>query len=1163
MKIRQVSLFSFFLVLATCLLTSTLAFAQSFTTGEISGTVTDPTGAVVANAKVTLKSVEKGNTQTTTSNAQGAYHFPLLAPGTYEVSATAAGFKTASESEVVGVGAIALINFKLELGATGTVVEVTAEASLLQTDTSEISTTMNARSVEMLPNPGNDLSFIAQTAPGSTMNTGGGYGNFSSFGISATSNLFTMNGMYDNDPFLNLNNSGATNLLLGNNEVQEATVVSNGYSGEYGGFAGATINYVTKSGSNQWHGNAAYWWNGRTMNANDWFNNNTTPITPRSFDNANQYAASFGGPIVKNKAFFFANYEGLRVLIPTSTTVYLPDPSFQAATLANIGTGDPGYVPGATAFFTTSFNLFNGAPGASRATPVAGSCLSQGLPASFTSSSVCIDSFRSNITNLTHEYLLAGRFDFNLTNNDKLFIRAQEDKGLQATITDPINKLFNTQSDQPEYQSQASWSHTFGPKAVNNFVGSITYYSAIFQNASTSAALAAYPTTLYGAYTGLSTLGGYDFNFPQGRNVTQYQFVDDFTYSLNSKHTLKLGLNFHRFLIGDHDMDVFSSGLVIPFNLGDLYTAGADGANVFQQSFPVKLAQPIAIYGLGWYVQDEVRATPSLKLTFTLRMDHPSNPVCQDGCFARLAGSGDWASADHSATTPYNQSIVTGLNQAAPGFTRIVWQPRFGFAWTPPGLKNTVLRGGFGLFGDTFPGQIADQMSENPPIDNTFVVTGLLSQTPGIGNIFELAHNSNAAFVAGFNSGGTLASIHATDPAFAPPNLFTVAKVHVPLYEEWNFQIQQSISPRTSFTINYVGNHGYHESAVDAGLNTWCPNQAVYGNPAVALPSGAPQGNGICAAGTTFAGIPNAQLPGGLSTPYAGGSVPGSAVAGWDGRFGTVTQTLTAAVSNYNGVTVSVQHAFSHGLQMQGNFSWSHALDEISNGGFNPYNYNTATSLLYPTNPFNLRAMYGNADYDTRKYLSLNYVYEVPYWSAAKLATKGWQLSGTLFARSGQPFTVIDGGTSSAFSSFGYGTNFGDMFANYDGVAQPSQGKGCATASPPSATPCLNLTDFSSPTTGFSTQRRNQFFGPGYFDTDFTVMKFTNIPHWEQGKLGLGVQFFNLFNHPNFDQPERDIANPYFGSIVRTVNTPTSILGSFLGGDASVRLIQLTAKLNF
>jgi carboxypeptidase family protein len=1137
MKFRHLLLFAFFLVLAACMLTSTLAFAQSMTTGDVSGTVTDPTGAVVPNAHLTLKSLEKAFTQTTTSNSLGTYRFSLLAPGHYEVTASSAGFKTKSESQAVAVGGIAVINFKLELGAAGTVVEVTGEAQLLQTDSSEISTTINTRAVQNLPNPGNDLSFIAQTAPGSTMNTESGYGNFSSFGISATSNLFTMNGMYDNDPFLNLNNSGATNLLLGNNEVQEATVVSNGYSGEYGGFAGATVNYVTKSGSNQWHGNAAYWWNGRVMNANDWFANNTSPITPRAFDNANQYAASFGGPIVKNKAFFFANYEGLRVLIPTSVTANTPSAAFQAATLANVGTGDPGYVPGATAFFTNVFNLYNGAPGISRATGVPSSC--QDVPAAAVPSGVCVNSFRSNITNLTHEYLLAGRFDFNLTNNDKLFIRAQEDKGLQATFTDPINKLFNTQSTQPEYQTQISWNHTFGPRAVNNFVGSATYYSAIFENASTAATVAAFPTTLYGAYTGLTTLGGEDFIFPQGRNVTQYQVVDDYTYSLNSRNTLKLGVNFHRYLVGDHDFGFYLSGLAIPFSLGDLYSAGADLGNVYEQSFPVTPAIPVAIYGLGWYVQDEVRAAPSLKLTFALRMDHGSNPVCQTDCFARLAGSGNWATADHSATTPYNQTIVTGLSAAAPAFTKIAWQPRFGFAWTPPGLKNTVLRGGFGLFADTFPGNIADNLSQNPPYDNTFVVTGLLSQTKGIGNIFETATNSNAAFVKGFKSGGTLASISAADPAFAPPNISTVGTVKVPTYEEWNFQVQQGIGARTTFTINYVGNHGYHETVVNNGLNAWCPSSVTYTN-------------GLCS--TPFAGLPNAQLAGGLSTPG------GSAVGGWDGRFGTGIQVQTAGVSNYNGVTLTVQHAFSHGLQLQGNFSWSHALDEISNGGLLPFTYGTNASLLNPTNPFNLHSMYGNADYDTRKYLSINYVYEVPYWGAAKMLTKGWQLSGTLFTRSGLPYTVIDGGTSSAFSSFGYGASF---FANYTGAAQPAQGKGCATASPPSATPCLNPADFSSPTTGFSSQGRNHFYGPAYFDTDFTVMKFTSIPHWEQGKLGIGFQFFNLFNHPNFDQPYRDISNPYFGSITRAVSTPTSILGSFLGGDASPRLIQLSAKFNF
>jgi hypothetical protein len=145
-----------------------------------------------------------------------------------------------------------------------------------------------------MPNPGNDLSHYVQTAPGATMNTQGGYGNSATYGISATSNLFTVDGMNENDPFLNLNNSGATNLLLGANDVQTATVVNNGYSGEYGTLAAANVNYVTKSGTNKFHGNAEYFWNGSVLNANGWFLNNSG--SPRSFDNANQWAASIGGP---------------------------------------------------------------------------------------------------------------------------------------------------------------------------------------------------------------------------------------------------------------------------------------------------------------------------------------------------------------------------------------------------------------------------------------------------------------------------------------------------------------------------------------------------------------------------------------------------------------------------------------------------------------------------------------------------------------------------------------------------------------------------------------------------------------------------------------------------------------------------------------------------
>jgi hypothetical protein len=214
---------------------------------------------------------------------------------------------------------------------------------LLQTDNADVSTSFSQTQISQVPNPGNDLSYIAQTAPGVIQNTQGGNGNFSAYGLPATSNLFTLNGQNENDPFLNLNNSGATNLLLGNNDVEQATVVTNGYSGEYGTLAGANVNYVTKSGGNNFHGNALYWWNGDVLNANSYFNNQSG--TPRPFVNANQWAASIGGPIKKDKTFFFLDTEGLRFVLPTSLNVRIPSAQFASATLANLANASPASVP--------------------------------------------------------------------------------------------------------------------------------------------------------------------------------------------------------------------------------------------------------------------------------------------------------------------------------------------------------------------------------------------------------------------------------------------------------------------------------------------------------------------------------------------------------------------------------------------------------------------------------------------------------------------------------------------------------------------------------------------------------------------------------------------------------------------------------------------------
>jgi len=251
---------------------SLTAVAQSLISGDVTGIISDQSGAILPNATVNIKNNGTDQSQTATSNASGVYRFSLLPPGNYTVTAGAQGFQHKSQPVTVAVGQAVTLDVQLAVGSASQTVEVTAEAGIVQAQNGNITTTFTPEQVQLVPNPGNDLSYLVQTAPGAVMNTQAGYGNSSTYGLPATSNLFTVNGMNANDPFLNLNNSGATNLLLGQNDVQEATVVNNGYSVQYGGLAGADVNYVTKSGTNDFHGNVNYFWNGRAMNANSWFN---------------------------------------------------------------------------------------------------------------------------------------------------------------------------------------------------------------------------------------------------------------------------------------------------------------------------------------------------------------------------------------------------------------------------------------------------------------------------------------------------------------------------------------------------------------------------------------------------------------------------------------------------------------------------------------------------------------------------------------------------------------------------------------------------------------------------------------------------------------------------------------------------------------------------
>jgi hypothetical protein len=1102
MKMR----YKFSIIVALLLAGVTSSAAQSTISGFVTGIVVDPAKAVVHGAAVTLHNPATSQNLNANTNEEGVFHFDYVPPGIYALTVSAAGFNPFTETVTARVGQSTTANVQLTLGTTETV-NVSSEASPLQTENADVSTNYEERQIEIVPNPGQDLTYIAQTAPGAVMNTQNGGGNFSVFGLPGYSNMFTINGMDYLNSYGDNNKSGATNNSLGANEMQGVTVVNNGYSGNYGRLVGSNVNFVSKSGTNQVHGNAIYDWNGSTLNANDYFN--VGSHTPRPFDNVNQWAASVGGPIWKDHTFFFVNNEGLRIVLPTTTPVNVPSPQFEAATLANLITVSPASIP----FYNKIFSLYNTAPGIGRAQNI----LPNGGCGSFVllGGGPCALQFQAIPSNFTGEWLLAWRIDQIVSTRDQLFLHVFTDHGVQATSTNTINSAFNQTSPQPEWQGQLNETHSFSSRAVNQFLGAFQWSGILFGPGNYPATLQTFPTELKFSGNSFTTLGQNQAD-PIGRHITQYQFVDDFSVTLG-KHTLKFGEDFLR-----DDLNVFFYGSntagTATASLADFY---AGNVTNYTQSFPNALHQPFAAYDLGFYVEDDWAATPHLRLTGALRFDRESNITCRTNCFARL--STPFELANHDPSIPYNQAIQTGVSQNLYNFTPLAFEPRLGFAWSPFGSTSTVLRGGIGNFRDFIPQSILQGFALNTPNVNAFTVSNNPPSSPAMlspgvaGNIFATASGYNSTFLTGFSQGATLATLQAADPGFSPPAYYGAQQnTKSPTYLEWNLEIEHSFDAKTTVSANYVGNHGIHEVFINPSLNAFAPPNA--------FPAG-------------FTGLPS-------TSP--------------DIRFSSVTELQTDGTSNYNGLVLSARHNFSHSFQALATYTYSHALDDVSDNGFTAWSYNTDPSIQYPQNPSSPHSNYGNNDADVRHAFSASYVWRPSINSLITAGPEpllsGWSLSGTFFYRTGLPYTVIDSADTALLGSGFYG---GSLFANYLGGSQP-------TCSSPNNS-CLVATDFSPATGGFGTQRRNQFRGPGFFTTDLSLLKSTTIKgRGEEGQqLVVGVNFFNVLNHPNFDQPVGDVSNPQFGNIIQTVSPPTSILGSGLGGDSSPRQIQLTAKFVF
>jgi len=1126
---------------------ASLLLGQSTTTGGIAGVVEDPSSAVVTGATVTLHNLDNGNTQTVTTGDTGAYQFPLLTPGNYTVQATFTGLKSDVIRVNVLVGAAANINLTAKVQTQSQVVEVSAAAGGVNTENADLTATFSTNQISELPMPGGDLTTVAFTVPGIVMNTSGGYGNFSSHGLPGTSNLFTINGDDYNDPYLNLNNSGASNLLLGQTEVAEATVTQNGYSVQYGRQAGAQLNYVTKGGTNQIHADLLFNFNNHLMNANDFFANEDG--TPKPYAVSREWGADIGGPVIKNKLFFFSDAEGLYYTLPSVATVVIPTTQLENYILATVNPASVpiykqafsvtnlGFAKGATNITTGSGALQDatGNLGCGGTPSAAGGLTGIAAPGggTFGVNVACGAAYGASGLNTNREWLETHRVDWNISDKQKIYFRFKGDHGFQPTGTNLLSPSLNLQSVQPQYEGQINHTYIVSPTQVNNFIISFLWYSAIFGPASESASLSTFPTYFgIGGAGGANTGGFYPVgvqwdNFPQGRDSGQGQIVDDYSW-IHGKHAFKFGVNYRRNRVTDFTYEVGQVPSYFFNSLGD-FASGVTNPNtgsLLYQRFSPLLDAHIRFYNIGIYAQDEWNVKSNLKITLGLRMDRTANPTCLDNCFSNLTSPFLSSAFQKGADIPYDQSITTGGAHPYYSTDPIVPNPRLGIVWSPGANNSTVIRGGIGLFADLAPGGLVASVFTNAPFPFTAEIYdgSFVGSASSPGSAAYEAQGQYNAFKTGFFAGQTLAQLNSSiQGGFGAIPYFSVpSKFLTPNVVEWSFEIQHSFGAKNIFVATYSGNHGYNLLVQNGFANAYVNT----GN----FPNG-------------FGGLPTAPP---------------------DPRFAAVTQMTNGGISNYDGLSLQYRRAFGYGFQGQVAYTWSHALDDVSNGGAGePYSFCSGCSFATFSNPV-LSQNYGASDYDIRHSFMADFVWDTPFKFSNKILGNilgGWTLSGKFFFRTGTPFTIYDGNLPGllAGANINASPNFaGGMPATAVSTLPSTCGRSAVN------TPCFTPADFlaSGDETTFGNVGRNSIWGPHYDDIDATLMKSFRVK--ERLKFTVGATAANLVNHPNFQNPNANIANPTgFGSITSTAIQPTSAYGSFQGSAVSGRVLVVTGRLNF
>jgi len=1162
------------LALCICLTGARLNLRAQTFQGSFAGTVTDPSGALIAAANVTALEQDKGFTRTVSTDSDGTFILPVLPPGHYTLTVEKDGFEKMTRGPLVLlVNQHLRVDFMLKLGVQTATVTVEASPLAVETQTSSVGTTIDRQNVSEVPLNGRSFLDLALLVPGVFPGTEGTR-------IDNRGGALNVNGMRDSMNSYWLDGLDDTSVGVGQftvappiDSVQEFRMETGVYEAKFGAHAGAEVNIVTKSGTNEFHGTAYDYVRNTAFDARNFFDPAVAPF------HRNQFGGTVGGPVIvpgaydgHDRTFFFLAYEGTRehrgfydnFLVPTTaerngdfTDLLNPSCPTQTALLNPLA-----LLQGQVQPFT---NINQVLPGPD---PV-GQALVNEYPAPNISNASC---GAANYTALVNRELsfdtTTARVDHRFSDKDSMFVRYNLNLVREflpsGTVPESTTTLpgYGTFGHNSYQMAGVDWTHTFSPKLLNEFKLGYNRWQLREYNEDAGDPLAS-TLGIQGLRPNASgvpnlNLSGYDSigadeGIPQTGAVNTFQVGDTLTQVIGT-HTVNYGADFrqvHRgnFTVNNIIRGEFNFTGLITGGLGQVPTELQQGLEQQYGCLPpactLKLGNSVAdallglpeywINGFQEYIsgsfgeydffgQDDWRVAHNLTLNFGLRYEYKTLVSDKNDQFANFDfNNGYLMVAGRNAATlqsfdPATQTYTpvgtlnlgsTARNRSLQYPDRDNFAPRIGFAWQPFSNPKTVLRGGYGIFYDQTFGDVYFQKANNPPFVQ--IETGNISSAAEELQTGQIFPGSGQVIQQAL--AGLVGAVY---PTLSPFQL----NFQNALVQEWTLDVQRQLGSSWLFDLGYVGTRGTHlVSETD-------PNQPVNLS-SFPNPSAADQQAILAACSTGACPRPYPYLSGFSYTQSAGSSI-------------------------YHALQFKAERRFSRGLSLLASYTYSKSMDDASGP------FSDSRNANFPQNSYDVAAERAVSDFNFPQRLSVAYLWAMPFGSTvAKLDNphwnyliEGWQAGGVITAASGPPFTpFVSGGISGADEVQITGTN--------NDTDRPN-----VTASsfyPSKQTPqaWLNTGAFSVPANfTFGNAGRNVLRGPDLGSWDFSLLR--NFRLSESKSLQFRAEMFNVLNRANFDIPQRDVNSASFGQIFNTLQ-PQAGLAS--GGPGEPRELQLALRL--